>query len=71
MNRFVDGTLIARDRDRVGRTPRPWLLDPLVNILVRCGILKEDLDYHLLRGAMVIYCSSSATKNGGRMRRRD
>ena len=30
------------------------MVDPLVNILVRCGLLKEDLDYHVLRGAMVI-----------------
>jgi hypothetical protein len=54
MNRFVDRRLIPRDGDGVGRVPGPWLLNPLINILVRCGLLKEDLDYHVLRGAMVI-----------------
>ena len=52
MKRFVDRRLIARDGDGIGRAP--GLLNPLINILVRCGILKEDLDYHVLRGAMVI-----------------
>jgi uncharacterized membrane protein YkgB len=51
MNRFVR-RLIARDGDGIGRAPE--LLNPLINILVRCGVLKEDLDYHVLRGAMVI-----------------
>ena len=27
---------------------------PLFNILIRLGILKDDLDYHLIRAAMVI-----------------
>ena len=54
MNRFVDRRLIARDGDGVGRAPAQGLLNPLVNILLRCGILKEDLDYHVLRGAMVV-----------------
>jgi uncharacterized membrane protein YkgB len=54
MNRFVDKRLIAGDGDGIGRVPDPGLVDPLVNILVRCGLLKEDLDYHVLRGAMVI-----------------
>jgi Protein of unknown function, DUF417 len=54
MNRFVDRRLNARDGDGVGRVPGPGLLNPLVNILVRCGLLKEDLDYHVLRGAMVV-----------------
>jgi uncharacterized membrane protein YkgB len=54
MTRFVDGELIGRDGRSIGRAPAPGLLDPLTNLLVRCGILKEDLDYHLLRATMVI-----------------
>jgi uncharacterized membrane protein YkgB len=54
MNRFVDGRLVGRDGDGIGRVPGPGLLNPLINILVRCGILTEDLDYNVLRGAMVI-----------------
>jgi uncharacterized membrane protein YkgB len=30
------------------------LMDPLIRVLMRSGILKADLDYHLLRAAMVI-----------------
>ena len=52
MNRFVDRRLIARDGAGIGRAP--GLLNPMINILVRCGVLKEDLDYRVLRGAMVI-----------------
>jgi hypothetical protein len=29
------------------------LVDPLARILIRIGILREDLDYHLIRAAMV------------------
>jgi hypothetical protein len=54
MNRFVDRRLIAGNSDAFGRAAGAGLLNPLVNILVRCGILKEDLDYQVLRSAMVI-----------------
>src|SRR5579859_3475981 len=30
------------------------LINFLVNVLIRLGLLKEDLDYHLLRAAMVL-----------------
>src|SRR6201987_2331807 len=29
-------------------------MDPLVTVLIKLGILKEDLDYHLIRASMVI-----------------
>ena len=54
MDRFVARTLIARDGGDIGRVPGPGLLKPLVNILIKCGLLKEDLDYHVIRAAMVI-----------------
>jgi uncharacterized membrane protein YkgB len=54
MNQFVDKRLIGHDGHVIDRAPRQELLDPLVDVLVRCGLLKEDLDYHVLRGTMVI-----------------
>jgi uncharacterized membrane protein YkgB len=54
MNRFVERRLLAGDGDGIVRVPGPVLVGPLINILVRYGLLKEDLDYHVLRGAMVI-----------------
>ena len=30
------------------------IMDPLIKMLIRGGLLKKDLDYHLIRGAMVI-----------------
>ena len=33
---------------------RPSLMDSLARVLVRLGILTEDLDYHLIRASMVI-----------------
>src|ERR1700738_255980 len=32
----------------------PSLMDSLARVLIRLGILKEDLDYHLIRTSMVI-----------------
>jgi len=29
-------------------------MKPVIDVLIKFGILKEDLDYHLLRAAMVI-----------------
>jgi Protein of unknown function, DUF417 len=54
MNRFVGKTLIARDGSGIGREAGAGLLNPLVNILIKCGLLTEDLDYHIVRAAMVI-----------------
>jgi hypothetical protein len=33
--------------------PRP-LMNSLIRILIKLGILKEDIDYHLVRASMVI-----------------
>ena len=30
------------------------VMDPFIKVLIKLGILKEDLDYHLIRAAMVI-----------------
>jgi uncharacterized membrane protein YkgB len=53
MNRFVGKTLIARDGSGIGRAPG-GLLSPLVKLLIKCGLLTEDLDYYVVRAAMVI-----------------
>ena len=40
-----------------GATRLPFtgsIMNPLINVLIRAGILKKDLDYHLIRAAMVI-----------------
>jgi uncharacterized membrane protein YkgB len=36
------------------RTTARGLMSPLINVLFKVGILKEDLDYHLIRASMVI-----------------
>jgi uncharacterized membrane protein YkgB len=36
------------------RTTARGLMSPIINVLIKVGILKEDLDYHLIRAAMVI-----------------
>ena len=30
------------------------IMDPIIKVLIKLGILKEDLDYHLIRAAMVM-----------------
>jgi hypothetical protein len=46
------------------------LTNSLIKILVKFGLLKEDLDYHLIRTAMVNYISVFGSKNGGSTKRR-
>jgi uncharacterized membrane protein YkgB len=36
------------------RTTARGLMNPLIGVLIKLGILKEDLDYHLIRASMVI-----------------
>jgi hypothetical protein len=36
------------------RTTVRGLMKPVIDVLIKLGILKEDLDYHLIRAAMVI-----------------
>ncbi len=36
------------------RTTARGLMNPLIDVLIKLGILKEDLDYHLIRASMVI-----------------
>jgi uncharacterized membrane protein YkgB len=42
------------DSSRSQRTAPRGLMNPLIAVLVKLGILKEDLDYHLVRASMVI-----------------
>jgi hypothetical protein len=42
----------------------------LINIMTKLGLLKKDLDYHLIRASMVIIFYSSAIRSGLTMRRR-
>jgi uncharacterized membrane protein YkgB len=36
------------------RTTARGLMSPLINVFIKLGILKEDLDYHLIRASMAI-----------------
>jgi uncharacterized membrane protein YkgB len=55
MNQFTRNIDVITSDDGATRlTSARNLLDPLIRILMRSGILKTDLDYHLLRAAMVI-----------------
>ena len=55
MNRLTNKTQSVISADGiVGRTVARDLMNPLIKALIKFGILTEDLDYHLLRAAMVI-----------------
>jgi uncharacterized membrane protein YkgB len=45
---------ITGDGNGSGRTTARSLMKPVIDVLIKLGILKEDLDYHLIRTAMVI-----------------
>ena len=42
----------------------PSLMDSFARVLVRLGILTEDLDYHLIRASMVIIFLFLVIRNG-------
>ena len=55
MNQFSNQfDAVTGDSGRVRPPVAGGLLNPLIRILVKLGILKDDLDYHLIRAAMVI-----------------
>jgi uncharacterized membrane protein YkgB len=55
MNRLTNKTAtITSTSSAIGSAPAHDLLDLLVNLLNKIGILREDLDYHLVRAAMVV-----------------
>lgn len=55
MDRFSNHfEIIGGDSDGSERTTAGGLMNPLIDGLVKLGILKEDLDYHLIRSSMVI-----------------
>jgi uncharacterized membrane protein YkgB len=46
--------VITGDNSGSGRTTARGLMKPIIDVLIKLGILKEDFDYHLIRAAMVI-----------------
>ena len=46
--------LVTGDSNGSGRITARGLMKPVIDVLIKLGILKEDLDYHLVRAAMVI-----------------
>jgi uncharacterized membrane protein YkgB len=50
-NQFDDTTGESSSSER---TTARGLMSPLINVLIKVDILKEDLDYHLIRASMVI-----------------
>lgn len=55
MNQFTNQfDAVAGDSGRVWSPVAGGLLNPLIRMLVKLGILKDDLDYHAIRAAMVI-----------------
>ena len=46
--------VITGDSSGRGRTIARGLMNPLIDVLIKLGIRKEDLDYHLIRASMVI-----------------
>jgi hypothetical protein len=46
--------VIAHDSGGIGRVTGAGPFNPLVNILIKCGLLTEELDFHVLHAAMVI-----------------
>jgi uncharacterized membrane protein YkgB len=55
MNRLTNKTLsVTSTGSIVGRAAARDLMNSLIKVLIKLHILKEDLDYHLIRAAMVI-----------------
>jgi Protein of unknown function, DUF417 len=54
MNQLTDKVVVTGASSGVGRAAAGELMTFLINTLIKFGILKKNLDYHLLRAAMVI-----------------
>ena len=54
MNRFTNKVVVTDGSSGVGLAVAREAMDSLINLVIRLGILKEDLDYHLIRTSMVI-----------------
>jgi uncharacterized membrane protein YkgB len=55
MSDFTTKFDVTTDRSSGAQLPASRsLIDPLARVLVRLGILTEDLDYHLLRASIII-----------------
>ena len=55
MNQFTSKfDVTSGDSDGIRPPAARSFIDPLANLLVRLGILRENLDYHLIRASMVI-----------------
>lgn len=55
MSQFTTKFDVTNDRSSGTQLPASRsLIDLLARVLVRLGILKEDLDYHLIRASMVV-----------------
>ena len=55
MNQFTNQfDSITGDRSRTQLSAAGGFMNPLIRILIKLGILKQDVDYHLIRATMVI-----------------
>jgi uncharacterized membrane protein YkgB len=55
MNQFTNQfDSITGDSSRTHLSAAGGLMNPLIRVLIKLGILKEDFDYHLIRATMVI-----------------
>jgi hypothetical protein len=43
-------------------------MNHIVNLLIKIGILKDDLDYHLMRASLVFIAFSLVIRNGSNMK---
>ena len=49
MTRLINKAVVTGGSSGVGLAAPQEFMKSLINILIRSGILKEDLDYHLIR----------------------
>jgi short-subunit dehydrogenase involved in D-alanine esterification of teichoic acids len=55
MSQFTDkADVITGGSSGIGIAATREPMNSLINMLIKFGILKEDLDYHLIRASMVI-----------------
>jgi hypothetical protein len=65
MNQFIRNIeVVTRDGSSSPLAPARSPMSPLTGILIKLGILKKDLDYHIIRAAMVIIFLFLVIKSG-------
>ena len=71
MDQFTNKVdVVTGGSNGIGLAAARELMNSFIKILIKSGVLQDDLDYHLIRASMVIIFLFFSYQNGLSMKRR-